>query len=219
MKRFVSYLLLVLGITAGCGDTNGGAWDRRQRRNPTGRAERLPLELHDRYPRPRDPHRAHLPAGPAVVAGATADLTFSAAVIFDEAFSAALIDAGVSKVDIMSMDITSSVLGATPSMLETSLADGNQRLRPRQSTPTTTGRQAPIAWSWTTVTTTASVDEDATEVELGLGLDGLSLHDGRLRGADRVPRPDPGRILGSISGGKPRLRGTEAPSSDGVGPR
>jgi len=108
------------------------------------------------------------------VAGAAADLSFSATVIFNEAFSAALIDAGVSKVDIMSMDISSSVLGATPSTLETSLATGINDFDLAIDTDDN-GAPGPHRLELDTVTTTASVNEDANEVELGLGLDGVSL--------------------------------------------
>ena len=108
------------------------------------------------------------------VAGAAADLSFSAAVIFNEAFSAALIDAGVSKVDIMAMDITSSVLGATPSMLETSLATGINDFDLDIDTDDN-GLPGPHRLELNSATVATSVSEGADEVELSLDLDHISL--------------------------------------------
>jgi len=182
MKRFIPYLLLVLGINAGCGDTNGGAGTGGSGGAPPAEQSsyrlsctidtlvlEIPIELTYQPNRP-------------FVAGAAADLSFSAAVIFDEAFSAALIDAGVSKVDIMSMDITSWILGATPSMLETSLAEGINDFDLDVDTDDN-GAPGPHRFELDTVVTTTSVDEDALEVELGLSLDGVSL----LMGDFQVP--------------------------------
>lgn len=177
MKRFVPYLLLVLSITTGCGDTNGSAGTGGSGGAPPAEQSsyslsctidtlvlEIPIELTYQPDRP-------------FVAGAAADLTFSATVIFDEAFSAALIDAGVSKVDIMSMDINSSVLGATPSMLETSLPAGINDFDLDIDT-NDNGAPGPHRLELDAVTTTVSVDDGATEVELGLGLDGISLQMG-----------------------------------------
>ena len=113
----------------------------------------------------------YLPDRP-FVAGATVGLSFSATVVFDEAFSAAIIDAGVSKIDIMVIDIASSVSGATPSMLETSLAEGINDFDLAIDT-NDNGAPGPHRLELLTVTTTATVDGDADQVELGLGLDGL----------------------------------------------
>lgn len=171
----MSCLLLVLVAILGCGDANGGTGGS----GGTAAAQQsayglsctidtlvleIPIELSYQVDRP-------------LVAGAAADLSFSAAVIFDEAFSAALIDAGVSKVDIMAIDITSWVLGATPLMLATSLAAGINDFDLDIDTDDN-GAPGPHRLELDTVTTTASVDEDAIEVEMGLGLDGLSLEMG-----------------------------------------
>lgn len=116
------------------------------------------------------------------VAGGEADLSFSAAVIFDETFSTALIDAGVSKIDIMSMDVASSVLGATPSTLETSLAVGINDLDLEIDTDDN-GTPGPHRIELDTVITTTTAAGDANEVELGLNLDGLVL----LMGDFQIP--------------------------------
>ena len=64
------------------------------------------------------------PAGPSVCRRRRGRSDFLRRSHLRRAFFAALIGAGISKVDIMSMGITSWVLGATPSMLPTSLAAG-----------------------------------------------------------------------------------------------
>lgn len=174
MKRFIPHLLLVLGINAGCGDTNGGAGTGGSGGAPPAEQSsyslsctidtlvlEIPIELNYQPDRP-------------FVAGAAADLTFSATVIFDEAFSAALIDAGVSKVDIMSMDITSWVLGATPSMLETSLAMGINDFDLAIDTDDN-GIPGPHRLELEAVTTATTAIEGAQELEVGLQFDQIAL--------------------------------------------
>lgn len=183
VKVWRSSLLLPLALAIGCGNANGdpagtgGSGGHSPAEQSAYRLSctidtlvlEIPIELTYLLDRP-------------FVAGAAADLSFSATVIFNEAFSAALIDAGVSKVDIMSMDISSSVLGATPSTLETSLATGINDFDLAIDTDDN-GAPGPHRLELDTVTTTASVNEDANEVELGLGLDGVSL----LMGDFQVP--------------------------------
>ena len=108
------------------------------------------------------------------VAGAAADLSISAAVIFDEAFSAALIDAEVPVIDIMSIDVSSSVLGATPSSLESSLAVGINDFDLEIDTDDN-GAPGPHRVELQAVTTATTADDDASEVTLSLSLDGLLL--------------------------------------------
>jgi hypothetical protein len=173
MRLLTSCLLLVLCTVAGCGDSNGGPIG-------TGGAGGIPSEKQSAHTLSCTIGElileipielTYLPDRP-LITGATVDLSFSAAVIFDEAFSAAIIDARVSKIDIMVIDIASSVSGATPSMLETSLAEGINDFDLAIDT-NDNGAPGPHRLELLTVTTTASVDDDATEVELGLGLDGL----------------------------------------------
>ena len=151
-----------LAAMSGCGDANGGTGGSAgspaaQQGAYTLRCTidtlvlEIPIELTYQLDRP-------------LIAGAVADLSFSAAVIFDEA-------------DIMAMDITSWVLGATPSMLATSLAAGINDFDLDIDTDDN-GAPGPHRLELDTVTTTASVDEDAIEVEMGLGLDGVSLEMG-----------------------------------------
>jgi len=173
----MSFLLLALGTISGCNDANGGVGTGGIGGTPPAEQSsyrlsctidtlvlEIPIELTYSLDR-------------TFVAGAASDLSLSAAVIFDEAFSTALIDAGVSTVDIMSMDISSSVLGATPSMLETSLALGINDFDLDIDTDDN-GAPGPHRLELDALTTSTSVDEEATEVELGLGLDGISLQMG-----------------------------------------
>jgi hypothetical protein len=109
-----------------------------------------------------------------LIAGAPAGLRFSASVVFDEGFSAALIDAGVSKVDIMSMEISSTVLGAIPPTLKASLAAGINDFDLETDTDDN-GQPGPHRLELEMVDTTMLIDEDADELELGLALDGIIL--------------------------------------------
>lgn len=166
----MSCLLLVLAAISGCGDANAGTGGS----GGTPRAEQssyrlsctidtlileIPIELTYQPDRPW-------------IAGAPVDLSVSAAVIFDEAFSESIIDAGVSKIDIMVIDVASAISGATPSVLETSLADGINDFDLIIDTDDD-GAPGPHRLELETATTTVSVDEDATAVEIGLGLDGV----------------------------------------------
>jgi len=175
MSRFSLYLpyLLLLGAHAGCAAANGGALGTGGSGGiPSAKQSEhtlsctigeltleIPIEL------------SYSPDG-RLIAGAAVDLSVSAAVIFDEAFSAAIIDAGVSKIDIMVLDVASSVLGATPTRLETSLIQGINDFDLEIDTDDN-GAPGPHRLELQTVTTTATVDGEANEVELGLGLDGL----------------------------------------------
>ncbi len=76
--------------------------------------------------------------------------------------------------DIMVIDVASSVAGATPTTLETSLAEGFNDFDLEIDTDDN-GAPGPHRLELQTVTTTATVDGNANEVELGLSLDGLFL--------------------------------------------
>jgi hypothetical protein len=107
------------------------------------------------------------------VEGEPSDLTFSAAVIFDEAAASALVDAGTPKIDIISMQVTSSLQGGTPSRLETSLSAAPINDFDLEVDTDDNGAPGPHRLELKSVTTAVSIDDDATEVELGLGLDGV----------------------------------------------
>lgn len=175
VRPFSLYLpcVLLLGAHAGCGVANGGALgsggaggiSSEQQSEHTLSCTigdltlEIPVEL------------SYLPDRP-LIAGSEVDLRFSAAIVFDETFSAAIIDAGVSKIDIIVIDMESLVLGATPTRLETSLVQGINDFDLAIDTDDN-GAPGPHRLELQTVTTSATVDGDANEVQLGLGLDGL----------------------------------------------
>jgi len=107
--------------------------------------------------------------------GGSANLTFSAAVTFGEQASTALIDAGVSKIDVVSMEITTQLAGATPPMMATALAAAPINDFDLAVDTDDNGVPGPHRLLLDMVATTTTVVESADEVELSLGLDGVSL--------------------------------------------
>jgi hypothetical protein len=107
--------------------------------------------------------------------GGSAPLTFSAAVIFGEQASTALVDAGVGKIDIISMEIASWIVGATPRLVETSLAAAPINDFDLEVDTDDNGIAGPHRLELDAVTVTTTVIEGADAVELGLGLDEVSL--------------------------------------------
>jgi hypothetical protein len=177
VRRFSPCLpfVLFLGALVGCAAANGGSLG-------TGGSGAIPSEQQSEHTLSCTigdlvleipVELRYSPDGP-LIAGAKVDLGFSATVLFDEVFSAAIIDAGVSKIDIMSIDVSSSVLGATPTRLETSLVAGINDFDLAVDTDDN-GAPGPHRVDLQSITTTVTVDGDADELELGLGLDGLFL--------------------------------------------
>jgi len=115
--------------------------------------------------------------------GGSAELTFSAAVTFGEQASTALVDAGVGKIDIISLEIGTSVAGAMPAIIETSLAAAPINDFDLEIDTDDNGIAGPHRLELDAVTVTTTVIEGADEVDLGLGLDGVSL----LLGDFQVP--------------------------------
>ncbi len=109
------------------------------------------------------------------VGGEPTDLTFSAAVIFDEAASAALIDAGTPKIDIISMEVTSLLQGGTPSKLETSLAAAPINDFDLEIDTDDNEVPGPHRLELEMVTVAITPELGATEMSFSLGLDGVSL--------------------------------------------
>lgn len=107
--------------------------------------------------------------------GGSADLTFSGSVTFDEETSTALIEAGVSKIDIISLEIAPWVRGATPSIIETSFAAAPINDFDLNVDPDDNGVAGPHTLELDTVIASTVVTEGADEVEFGLGIDRVSL--------------------------------------------
>lgn len=120
---------------------------------------------------------------PPYTEGASSDLVFTAALIFDEPTSTALSDAGVPKIDIISLDVTSGVLGATPSTVETSLASAPINDFDLDIDTNDNGIPGPHRLELESVSVASSVTQGADQVELSVSLDGLSM----VLGETRVP--------------------------------
>ncbi|RLB48919.1 MAG: hypothetical protein DRJ42_22150, partial [Deltaproteobacteria bacterium] len=115
--------MLMLVAAVGCGDSNdGAAGTGGSGGTPLGEQSfyqltctidtlliEIPIELSYELDRP-------------YTEGGSANLTFSAVVTFGEQASTALVDAGAGKIDIISVELGTSVAGATPAVIETSLA-------------------------------------------------------------------------------------------------
>jgi hypothetical protein len=176
VKLFVSGLLLVLGAAVGCGDGDGGQTGTGGTGgNPLVEQSsyllsctidtlvlEIPIDLSYELDRP-------------YTEGGSADLTFSAAVTFDEQAATTLIDAGITKIDIISLEMASWVDGATPEIVETSLAVAPINDFDLEVDTDDNGVAGPHRLELDTVTITTTVTESADEVELGLGLDQVSL--------------------------------------------
>jgi hypothetical protein len=176
VKLFMSCLLLVLGAVVACGESNGG---------PTGTggsggnplAEQssyllsctidtlvleIPIELSFELDRPYTEE-------------GSANLTFSAAVTFDEQTATALIDAGIPKIDIISLEVASWVDGATPEIVETSLTAAPINDFDLEVDTDDNGVPGPHRLELDTVAIATAATKGAREVEFGLGLDQVSL--------------------------------------------
>jgi hypothetical protein len=86
-----------------------------------------------------------------------------------------LIDAGVSKIDIISVEIATSVSGATPSIIQTSFAAAPINDFDLEVDPDDNGVAGPHTLELDTLVVSTAVTEGADEVEFGLGLDRVSL--------------------------------------------
>jgi len=172
----MSCLLLVLGAVVACGESNDG---------PTGTGGsggdplteqssyllsctidtlvlEIPIELSFELDRP-------------YTEGGSANLTFSAAVTFEEQAATTLIDAGIPKIDIISSEIASWVAGATPTIVETSLAAAPINDFDLEVDTNDNGVAGPHRLELETVAIATTVVDGANQVELGLGLEQVSL--------------------------------------------
>jgi|GEM_PF-6363420 len=107
--------------------------------------------------------------------GGSADLSFSAAVTFEEPAVRTLIDAGISKIDILAMNVGTWVIGATPSMIGTSFGAAPINDFDLDVDTDSNGAPGPHRLELDTVMVATRVSKGAQEVELGLGLDQVSL--------------------------------------------
>lgn len=178
-------LSLVLCATAACGDATGGSLGSGGHGGSPLEAQssyrlsctidtlvlEIPIEIPFELDRP-------------YTVGGSAELTFSASVTFEEQAATALIEAGVSKIDIISLEITPWMAGTVPSTLRTFLAAAPINDFDLETDTDDNGIPGPHRIELDTVTTTSTVVGNAQEVVVGLGLGQVSL----VLGEFEVPR-------------------------------
>jgi hypothetical protein len=108
-------------------------------------------------------------------AGGSVDMTFSGVVTFTEQTSTTLIDAGVSAIDIISIDIASRVRDATPSSIETSFGAAPINDFDLEVDTDDNGIPGPHRFALDTVTITSTANPGARDVELGLAMEQMSI--------------------------------------------
>lgn len=192
MRLFVSHVLLILCVIVGCGDTNGGTegnggdplTEQSSYRLTCTINEvvlELPIDLSFALDRP-------------YTEGGSADLTFSATVTFQEPSIAMFLDAGISKIDIITAEIGSRIDGATPQIVETSLSAPINDFDLALDTDNN-GVAGPRRLALDAVTIATTVTEGANEVTLTTGKDQVSL----LLGDFHVPTDCRGPTLVGFS--------------------
>lgn len=103
------------------------------------------------------------------------ELTLDAAVIFDEPTATSLIEAGTSKIDIVSMAVSVRALGGVPSSVETSLGSAPINDFDLEIDTDDNGTAGPHRVELDTATNTVSVIPGVQQVELGLSLNQVSI--------------------------------------------
>ncbi|MGB5695435.1 MAG: hypothetical protein WBM46_07290 [Polyangiales bacterium] len=174
MKLCSLTTLLLLSAAAGCGSggpegTGGSGGDPLAERSAyrlTCTIDTLVIEI---------PIELSYELDQPYIVGGSADLTFSATVTFTEEASATLIDAGISKIDIISMQIASGVEGATPAMVETSLAAAPINDFDLEPDTNDDGLPGPHRLELEPVVTTTTVAAGADQVEFMLRTDQVSM--------------------------------------------
>lgn len=177
VKLFALCLLVALGAAVGCGDggdAGAGGIAGSDGTHPAKQSSyrlsctiatlilEIPIDLSFELDRP-------------YTEGGSADLTFSASFTFDERTATTLIDAGVSKIDIISVEIATWVNGATPSIIQTSFAAAPINDFDLEVDPDDNGVAGPHTLELDTLVVSTAVTEGADEVEFGLALNQVSL--------------------------------------------
>lgn len=174
VRRFTTCLLVFCTLAAGCGNGDGGptggtGGDPLEERSAFQLSclvdtvlLQIPIELSYRLDRP-------------YVAGSASELTFSAVITFSEETAGMLIEAGVDKIDIISLQTASSVDGAAPSSVQTSLSAAPINDFDLTLDPDDDGLPGPQHLALDPVTVTSTADQDAERVELGLRTSDISM--------------------------------------------
>ncbi len=107
--------------------------------------------------------------------GGSADLMFSGSVTFDEQTSTTIIEAGASKIDILSVEVAPWVRGATPSTIETSFGAAPVNDFDLEVDTDDNGIPGPHTLELDTSVVSTVVTEEADEVEFGLSIEQVSM--------------------------------------------
>ena len=172
VRPIISFLLASLVFVTGCGDSHE-AGDNEG--NPTVEQSsyrltctidalvlEIPIELFFELDRPYSED-------------GSATMTFSAELTFSEQASAALAEAGVSKIDIVAVDVATSLTGASPQVLETSLDAAPINDFDLSIDPDDDGIPGPHRLELDAVARMTTVIDDADEVVLDMRLNQVSI--------------------------------------------
>lgn len=170
MRVFASCGLMLMAGALACGGEEGGSLDSPLSMESTQRLSctidslvlGIPIELSHELDRP-------------YARNGSVELTFSTVVVFNEESSLALIDAGVSKIDVVTMRVATSVEGASPSVLGTSLEAAPINDFDLEPDTDDNGIPGPHRFELAPVTVTSVPTEGADQVELGISLSEISL--------------------------------------------
>ena len=171
VKPFRLLLLWAVALSTACGDSGiGGATE-----NPVAESrtydlrctiDEVLLELAFDVSFELDqPYRA----------GEPSELTAEVTLAFGEPTIAALADAGVTKIDIISVEVVTSIRGATPSTLATSLTEAPINDFDLELDTDQDGVAGPRTLELAGATAPTVPGEGSAEVELGLLLNGISI--------------------------------------------
>ena len=154
------------GDSDGTGGIGGDALFKRSTHSLTCTIDPLVLEL---------PIELSYELNQAYVADTAVDLAFSATVILTEETTATLIDAGIDKVDIISVRIASWVEGAAPTEVETTFLGAPINDFDLERDPEDDGQPGPHRIELERVVVMSRPTGDSGQVELGLRLAQVSI--------------------------------------------
>jgi len=116
--------------------------------------------------------------------GGSADVTFASALTFEEQTTVDFIEAGVSSIDIVSLDVAVSVSGATPETMVTMLAAAPINDFDLERDTDDNGVPGPHRLDLEPVVVTTMATRGADQVEFTLQFDGISLVLGQFSAPD-----------------------------------
>jgi hypothetical protein len=182
------FLVTALGVLTGCGDTNagaigGGGHGGGDNAGGTGGVVEPPPpgEATFRIACEFGPLDLQVPIEVTVALSApfsnsrSTEATFSAVVVFNEASVDSWIDAGITVIDISSIVITTTLTGATPTAMTSSLANAPIDNFDLTGDPDGNATPGPHRFELAPTTATANADTDARVVTFDLSFSGISI--------------------------------------------